>query len=163
MIWLLCHQYNYCFFLARNQLIFDPKVYEGAVLQSGQIIVSIVPQEGLSAEVQVPNKDIGFVTNGQPVKVRVDAFPYTRYGELDGMISQIGADALPPDQNKSFYRFPVKVKLDKFYLTSNDVKIPLKSGMSITTNIKLRDKRAISLVSDLFVDQTDSLRYLRQQ
>ena len=43
------------------------------------------------------------------------------------------------------------------------IKIPLKSGMAITTNLKLRDKRVISLVSDLLVDQTDSVRSLRQQ
>ena len=35
--------------------------------------------------------------------------------------------------------------------------------MAITTNLKLRDKRVISLVSDLLVDQTDSVRSLRQQ
>ena len=46
---------------------------------------------------------------------------------------------------------------------SDDIKIPLKPGMSITTNLKLRDKRVISLVSDLLVDQTDSIKSIRQQ
>ena len=35
--------------------------------------------------------------------------------------------------------------------------------MAVTTNLKLRDKRVISLVSDLLVDQTDSVRRIRQQ
>ena len=63
----------------------------------------------------------------------------------------------------NFYRFPVKLTLEHFFLESKGVQIPLKPGMSITTNLKLRDKRVISLVSDLLVDQTDSVRSIRQQ
>ena len=70
---------------------------------------------------------------------------------------------LPPDRTYSFYRFPVKLRLEKSQLDSNGVSIPLKSGMSITTNLKLRDKRVISLISDIFVDQTDSVKSIRQQ
>ncbi len=144
-------------------VIFDPQARVDGVLGAGERILSIVPQQGLYAEVFVPNKDIGFVKSGQPAKVRVDAFPFTRYGELPATVSQIAADALEPDSMQSFYRFPVKLKLEKSFLESDDVKIPLKSGMAITTNLKLRDKRVISLVSDLLVDQTDSVRSIRQQ
>jgi len=111
----------------------------------------------------VPNKDIGFVKTGQIAKVRVDAFPFTRYGELEGRVAQIGADALPPDESANFYRFPVKLMLDRSYLQSDGVKIPLRSGMAITANLKLREKRVISLISDLLVDQTESVKTLRQQ
>ena len=78
-------------------------------------------------------------------------------------MSQIAADALAPDTTQNFYRFPVKLTLERSFLESDGVKIPLKAGMSITTNLKLRDKRVISLVSDLLVDQTDSVRSIRQQ
>ena len=110
----------------------------------------------------MPNKDIGFVKQGQKAKIRIDAFPFTRYGELDGSVTYFGADALPPDKNANFYRFPIKLKLAKSYLDSDGFKIPLKSGMAITTNLKLRDKRVISLISDMLVDQTDSVRSIRQ-
>lgn len=144
-------------------IIFNSNAYAGGVLNSGEPIVSIVPQEGLKAEVFVPNKDIGYIKLGKPVKVRVDAFPFARYGELSGIIKTIGADALPPDNNYNYYRFPVTISLDNSYLEVNDSKIPLKPGMAITANLKLRDKRVVSLVSDIFSNQTDSLRYLRQQ
>ena len=65
--------------------------------------------------------------------------------------------------SENFYRFPVKLKLEKSFLESKGVQIPLKPGMAITTNLKLRDKRVISLVNDLLVDQTDSVRSIRQQ
>ena len=144
-------------------LVFDPQASAEGVLAPGERILSIVPQQGLYAEVFVPNKDIGFIKLGQDAKVRVDAFPFTRYGELPGSVTQIAADALAPDSTNNYYRFPVKLNLEKPFLESDGVQIPLKPGMSITTNLKLRDKRVISLVSDLLVDQTDSVRSIRQQ
>ena len=144
-------------------VVFDPQARQEGVLQAGERILSLVPQAGLYAEVFVPNQDIGFVQPGQQAKVRVDAFPFTRYGELSGKVTQIGADALPPDQSMNFYRFPVKLQLNRGYLESQGAKIPLQSGMAITTNLKLREKRVISLISDLLVDQTDSIKSIRQQ
>lgn len=145
-------------------IIFDPQASVESVLTAGQRIVSIVPQSGLYAEVYVPNQDIGYIKKGQEAKVRVDAFPFSRYGELESQVSQIAADALPPSSAiMNYYRYPVKLKLSTDYLESKDIKIPLKSGMSITTNLKLRDKPVISLLSDLMVDQTDSVKSIRQQ
>ena len=75
----------------------------------------------------------------------------------------LSADALPPDANIPFFRFPVKLKMNKSHLESRGAKIQLMPGMSVTTNLKLREKRIISLLSDLLVDQTDSIRSIRQQ
>lgn len=144
-------------------VVFDPKASEQGVLSPGERILSIVPQNGLFAEIYVPNSDIGYIKQGQETKVRVEAFPFTKYGELPGSISQIGADALPPDAISQFYRFPVKLDLERSYLITNNVEIPLKTGMSISANLKLREKRLISILSDLLVDQTDSIRNIRQQ
>lgn len=144
-------------------IVFDPQANIEGFLGSGQRILSIVPQKGLYAEVYVPNQDIGFVKLKQQAKVRVDAFPFSRYGEIPSKVSQIAADALPPSQVAPFYRFPVKLSLERSTLETSGISIPLKSGMSITTNLKLRDKRVISLISDVFVNQTDSIRSLRQQ
>ena len=144
-------------------IIFDPQANLDGVMSAGERIVSIVPQRGLYAEVYVPNKDIGFIKIGQKAKVRVDAFPFTRYGDLPGDVTQISADALEPEPTQNFYRFPVKLNLSRFYLESNSVKVPLKPAMSMTTNLKLRDKRVLSLVSDLLVDTTDRIKSIRQQ
>ena len=144
-------------------IVFNPQVAPEGVVSSGERIVSIVPQKGLYAEVFVSNKDIGYIKINQEAKVRIDAFPFSRYGELPAHITQIGADALPPDSTYNFYRFPVKLKLEEYQLERDGISIPLKSGMSVTTNLKLRDKRVISLISDIFVDQTDSVKSIRQQ
>ena len=129
----------------------------------GESILSRGPQNGLYAEIYVPNNQIGFIKTGLETNVRVDAFPFTKYGELPAAVSQIGADALPPDSISPFYRFPVKLNLTRSFLTFDSIKVPLKSGMSVNANLKLRDKRLISILSDLFVDQSDSIRNIRQQ
>ena len=152
-------QYQNCF--TCYGIIFDPKA-QLMVFCSPETILTLIPQTGLQALVFV-NKDIGLVEPGQSANVRVDAFPFTRYGELVGKISQIGADALAPDKTAGFYRYPVKLSLKRAYLETNGVKVPLRSGMSVNANIKLRDKRLISLVSDIFVDQTESIKSIRQQ
>lgn len=143
-------------------VVFEPKARALGVLSPGEPILTLVPQAGLKAEINVPNKDIGFVKTGLKAKVRVDAFPFTRYGELEGVVSQIGADALPPDPRTNYYRFPVKLTLNRAYLKAQGVTIPLRAGMAITANLKLREKRLISLLSDLLVNQTESIKSLRQ-
>ena len=144
-------------------IVFDPQARVDGVIGGGDTILTIIPQKGLIAQVFVTNKDIGFIKKGQKTQVRIDAFPFTKYGEMQGNISQIGADALPPNEKANFYRYPVKISIDKPYLQHKGAKIPLRSGMAITANIKLRDKRVISLISDMLVDQTDSIRSIRQQ
>ena len=88
---------------------------------------------------------------------------FARYGELEGNVTRIGADALKPDSLSNYYRYPVTLNLNQSYLGSEKSKITLRSGMAITANLKLREKRVLSLLSDLLVDQTDSLKSLRQQ
>jgi len=144
-----------------NGIIFDLKLREGGVIEPGAKIMSIVPDKGLTAEVFVPNKDIGFVKLGQKANVRVDAFPAQRYGELAGKVSLIGADSLPPTNTVSYYHFPVKIDLSESQLMVKNTIIPLRSGMAITTNLQIRDKRAITLISDFFSDPLDSIKSLR--
>ena len=40
------------------------------------------------------NKDIGFVRAGQPAVIKVEAFPFTRYGTIDGTVAKISPDAV---------------------------------------------------------------------
>ena len=67
-------------------VVFDPKV-RAKVLQPGERILSIVPQEGLYAEVFVPNQDIGFAD--WPTGKVSDAFPFTRYGEISAAVIRL--------------------------------------------------------------------------
>ena len=133
------------------------------VTTTAEPLLKIVPRGKLGGEVNVSNQDIGFIRAGQEVKVRVNSFPYTEYGEIDGSISRIGADALPPTQLVPTYHFPVNLELQRSKLETKDgTSIPLQAGMTITTNLKLRDRRLIELLGDLFNDRGESLKRLRQ-
>src|SRR5262249_43356362 len=67
----------------------------GQVVASGQALMTIVP-EGAPLEVValVLNKDIGFVKVGQKVVVKVESFPFTRYGTIDGTVIRVSPDAV---------------------------------------------------------------------
>ena len=84
--------------LPRQTGNFNSQAQAQGVIQAGETIMTLVPQNGLKARILVSNKDIGFVKTGQSAQIRVDAFPFTRYGELTGSVAQIGADALPQIQ-----------------------------------------------------------------
>lgn len=143
-------------------IVFDIKANESGVLSGGQQIMKLVSQSNLKANVSVTNKDIGFIRVGQKTKVRIDAFNFTQFGVIDGEISSIGADVMKPDAENRSYRFPVTITLNKNYLETKNTKIPVVSGMSVTANIKLREKRLISVVNDLFNSNYDALKQLRQ-
>ena len=100
------------------------------------------------ARVFVSNRDIAFLKIGQSVKVRVDAYPYNEFGEIDGLIDSIGSDVLEPDQNFNFYRFPVTIKVDNPYIIHKNKELPLRAGMSLSANIVLRQRPVLSLFTE---------------
>lgn len=142
-------------------IVFDAKKAAGQVTNMGEQIFKIVPQDAAKAEVFVTNRDIGFVKVGQKANVRVDAYPYTKFGELKGSVSRIGADVLEPTSTNPNYRFPVEIKLLSSTLSTSDIDLPLKPGMAIQANLRLREKPVISLLTDMFSKNLDGLKSLR--
>lgn len=133
----------------------------GFVINTTEALLKIVPDDTLFAKVYLTNKDIGFVKEGMPVDVRIDSFPYSEFGDVKGKLSWIGSDALPPEQIRPFYSFPAKVKLEKQSLVINGKTVALQSGMSISTNIRVRQRTVMSIFTDLFTEKTDSLKTVR--
>jgi HlyD family secretion protein len=73
---------------------------QGTVVQPGTILLTIVPQdEPLLAEVWVTNLDAGFVMTGQPARVKLTAYPFQKYGMLDGVVHHVSADASDKSDN----------------------------------------------------------------
>ena len=66
----------------------------GTVVSTGTVLLSIVPEhEPLVAEILIRNDDVGFVRTHQQVKIKLAAFPFQKYGLLDGQILQVWPDA----------------------------------------------------------------------
>lgn len=131
----------------------------GFVAETSEPVMKIVPFDRLEARVEVPSKDIGFVQVGRPADISIDSFPASDFGVLQGTVRKIGSDALPPDQLKQFYRFPVDIRLNsqQLKLKSGTI-LPLQVGMSLTANVKLRKVTYLQLLLGEFKSKTDSLK-----
>lgn len=113
----------------------------GTVVSPGTVLLSLVPDtESLVAEVSVKNDDVGFVYSHQKVKVKLAAYPFQKYGMLDGEVLRIGADANDANSNQQ--------------TTSN--KDPSASDQ--TTPPQLSYKATIALSSQTLKAQGESLR-----
>lgn len=133
----------------------------GFVTTPSQPILKIVPNEQLTAQVFITNKDIGFIKPGMEVDVRIDSFPFSEFGDVKGEVVWIGSDALPPNQIRPFYSFPAKIRLKQSTLKATNQPIRLQSGMSISANIKLRKRTVMSILTDQFSQKVDSLKSIR--
>ena len=129
-----------------NGLVFDLQpAAPGYVVNTELPLLKIVPIDDLVARVFVSNRDIAFLKVGQLVKVRVDAYPYNEFGDIEGTVDSIGSDVLEPDANYNFYRFPVTINIENPYIFYKNKKLPLRTGMSLSANIILRQRPVLSL------------------
>jgi hemolysin D len=130
----------------------------GGVVTPAQELLAVVPsEETLEVEATVLNKDIGFVHAGQRATIKVESFPYTRYGYLEGIVESVSHDAA---QNEDLgLVFQSRVKLDKASLLIDGVTVALTPGMTLSVEIKTGTRRVIDYVlSPLVQHQSEALR-----
>lgn len=113
----------------------------GGVATAASPVLEIVPDDALEVEADIENKDIGFVRVGQPAVVKIEAFPYTRYGFLHGTVETVSNDAVP-DRRRGL-TFPVRIRLTTNRIRANDTWINLTPGMAVSAEIKT-GKRSVA-------------------
>ena len=150
----------------------------GQVLTVGQEAMRVVPElEALELEVYLPNKDAGFVREGQAASIKVDAFPFTRYGTLDATVVRVATDAIPePDvraaegdptragearlvgagQRVQNLVYPVVLRTQATGFTVEGQLLPLTPGMAIVAEIKTGRRRLIDHVLGPLVEVTST-------
>lgn len=149
----------------------------GQVVTTGVELMRIVPENSaLEAEAYIPNSDIGFVSVGQPAVVKVEAFPFTRYGVIHGRVTAVATDAIPePDANQlegdptkqlqatvpttNVQRvqnlvFPVTIKLDSSAMNVDGNSVTLSPGMAATAEIKTGRRRILEYLFSPIVEVT---------
>ncbi len=115
----------------------------GGVVTPAQVLLVLVPEEAeVTAEVALENKDIGFVKVGQQAEVKLETFPFTRYGTVPATVTRISADAVPDEKRGAL--FMATLKLDKSAMTVEGKSIRLSPGMNLTAEVKTGKRRAIS-------------------
>ena len=141
--------------------IFDLTARVSEVALASRPILKIIPQNGLEAEIQLTNKDIGWIKVGMPVEVRINSFPFTEYGSIKGTLTRVSADRFPADQVTPQQYFKAKVSLSRTSLEHAGKDYPLRAGMSVLALVQIGSRPAISLVSDRFNGFIDSTRSIR--
>lgn len=143
-----------------NGYIFDLKAKDkGFVLNPNLNIMRIVPDNDLEAIVFINSSDIGFVDLGRRVEISIDSYPSSDFGVLNGLVSFISQNSSKIEANNNKLFFTGKVTLKNQYLNSvSGRKLPLKPGMTLTANIKLRRLSYIQILFNLFTDKTKSIK-----
>jgi hemolysin D len=155
----------------------------GQVLMPGDEVMRIVP-EGAELEIEcyMPNKDIGFVKVGQEAVVKIESFPFTRYGSLPARVKRVSREAIPePDaqqqegdpargskstlltgaQRVQNLVFPVTLSLDRSTIAADGTEIPVTNGMAVTVEIKTGQRRIIDYIFSPLVEVASTGRWVR--
>jgi hemolysin D len=141
----------------------------GQVVSSGQPLLTIVPERAvMEVEAMIQNQDVGFVREGQSVIIKVEAFPFTRFGTLTGIVRRISRDAVQSSEAQAGQDtvaatggtasplagtpivqglvFPATVTLSQSVMEIDGARIPLSPGMAVSVEIKTGERRAIDYV-----------------
>ena len=130
----------------------------GGVVTVAEPLMSIVPSNStLVAEAWIQNKDIGFVHEGQLVSIKIDAFPFTRYGLINGEITRISEDAVHDE--KLGWSYAAYISLEHSSVRVGGKDVPLSPGMTLTAEVKVGKRRLIEfLLSPLIRGMKEAAR-----
>ena len=114
----------------------------GAVVNTADRLLVIVPENTpLEIEALLLNKDIGFVDAGQVVEIKLEAFPFTRYGTLTGKLASVSNDAMIHERLGPVYK--AVVTMDSQHITVDGRDIELSPGMNVSIEVKTGTRRII--------------------
>lgn len=141
---------------------------EGQVVAAGQPLMTIVPgDDRLEVEAFLQNKDVGFVAVGQKVILKIDAFPFTRFGTVEGEVVQVSRDAIDEreatgladsssssrgNQNQSALSpaariqnlvYPTTIALRQLAVNVGASDVRLQPGMAVTAEIRTGERRLL--------------------
>jgi membrane fusion protein len=128
----------------------------GQVLNTNQILAALIPAgEKLEAELYAPSRAIGFIKPGMKVLLRYQAFPYQKFGQYTGTVSDISNTtinateiglpfAYDPSTTDPLYR--IRVRLDHANVTAYGKTEELKSGMQLDASLVLEYRKLFEWV-----------------
>ncbi|MGN7932728.1 HlyD family type I secretion periplasmic adaptor subunit [Sphingopyxis sp. 22461] len=141
----------------------------GGVVQPAQTLMIVVPDNAAPVvEARILNKDIGFVREGQPVRVKLEAYPFTDYGIVPGVVESISRDAVDTsesgaaeqrDRNGRVVQ-PGLVYTTRIRLLKRTIRVagrdqPIGPGLAVQAEIKTGDRRIIQYMLSPIVQAVD--------
>jgi hemolysin D len=118
----------------------------GGVVEPVRALMVVVPDGTVTVEAKLLNRDIGFVRPGQGVAVKLEAYPFTRYGTVPGHIVSVSRDAVQEDKGPSYY--VARIALDRRTIDVAGRAVPLAPGLTATADIRTGERRLIEYLID---------------
>ncbi len=130
----------------------------GGVVTPAQVLMVIVPRDdALEVEAFLENKDIGFVNAGQTAEVKVETFPFTKYGTIPASLIHVSHDAISDEKRGLIYS--TRARLQRATMQVEDKSVNLSAGMAVSVEIKTGKRRVIEyFLSPLLQYGSESLR-----
>lgn len=138
----------------RDGVVSTVLLKEGQMVAAGQPLLSILPAgSSLQAQLLVPSRAIGFIEPGSRVVLRYQAFPYQKFGQQYGRVSDISRSALGVAEvnaligqqaREPLYR--IEVKLDSQQVMAYGRPEPVKPGMALEADVLMERRRLIEWV-----------------
>lgn len=86
----------------------------GQVVTTSQEQMRLVPTDlPLQVQAYITNEDVGFIRPGQQATIKVDSFPFTRFGTIDAEVVQVAYDALPSQQANAAAQMPAERRITR--------------------------------------------------
>ncbi len=131
---------------------------EGGVVTPAQPLLVVVPaDQPLEVEAFFENKDAGFLRAGQAAEVKVETFPYTKYGTIDAELAGVSHDAISDERRGLIYAS--RVRLARTSLDVDGTEVRLSPGMAVAVEVKTGRRRVIEyFLAPLMQHTRESLR-----
>ena len=115
----------------------------GGVIAPGDSILEIVPTQGeMLVQSKISTHDIGHIRVGDHAKIKVMAYEFTRYGTVNGKVTEISASTFFSKDELPYYK--AKISIEKNYVGENPNHNQLKPGMTVEVDIITGKKTIIS-------------------
>lgn len=120
----------------------------GSVATEGESIMTLVPLNmPLEAEFSILTSDIGHISLGDPVRIKLDAYPFQRHGIVEGKLRVVSEDAFMASQKAEAPTYQARAELVKTDLRDVGPHLRLLPGMSLTAEVVVGERSVISYLA----------------
>jgi hemolysin D len=119
----------------------------GGVVAAGATVLRISPAgSALEVEAQLENRDVGFVRAGMPAEVKIDTFPFTRYGTIPATVVSVSGDAVTPPVGAAQNAptgYSARLRLSRLSMVVDGKPARFAPGMAVVAEIRTGRRRII--------------------
>jgi multidrug efflux pump subunit AcrA (membrane-fusion protein) len=129
-------------------VVISTDIKVGDVLERGKAVVEIAAQQGFYFEAEVGTDDVGLLKEGMPVRIKLDAFDFQKYGTLNGTVVFVAPDSRVRDGPQGGQRstYLVRVRVEGEEIGQGEYRGRVKLGMAGQADIVIGQESLLSLL-----------------